>query len=195
MSKNTEQRDYKIDYDLNKIFENSGRGIKKRIRDVRRMDLTDEIIAQLPFVSKSDSTSKANHAVFITDDAYDSKEYGGRLQLKIGVNSKVWYAIPARRGKKGAATIRIGEWKLKESGYYIKGQEANVKTARDRFDEVIKNYFNETLVAKKEGDMTIREYLESGQYKIDRSKTATQGGKIKEVTDKTLTSLLSQFKP
>lgn len=148
--------------------------------------LTNKLINELPFCEE---------VVEITDTTFSAKEGGGRLILRIGKNSKTFYPIPAIGIKRKTGKM-LGKFVTKKSNHYVNSgpnKEADITTARDRFKEYIIFANAESSEKQKNGDMTIRFYLESGRYKEDRDKYPIQRGTFKPVTDDTIKMLLSGF--
>ncbi len=92
----------------------------------------------------------------------------------------------------------LGKFTVKSSNYYISDgvdKEADVTTAKQRFREYIVDVNSEGSEHRKDGNMTIRFYLESGRYQQDRRKYSIKNGKFKEVANATIKGILSGFKP
>ncbi len=153
----------------------------------RKIMLTDLIIRKLPYCS--------NGPVDIVDTTFSSQNDGGRLILRIGKNTKTFYPSIAKRGneKRGNGKA-LGQWIVKANNYY-KQDEANLATAKERFREVVSSHQKAVKIARDEGQLTIREYLESGKYEQDRLTIPTQRNKISPVEKPVIKAILSQFEP
>ena len=180
------------DYDTGKLMGFKVKDKNSDIRDARspaprKLMLSDDRIKKLPFC--------ADGPIDIVDTTYNAENDGGRLILRIGKNTKTFYPSIAKRGNEKRGNGRsIGSWIVKNSNYY-KPDEANLYTAKTRFLEVVKNHKLNVKIAREDGDITIREYIESGKYEQDRLTTSTLRNKISPVTKKTIESILRQFEP
>ncbi|MFT6908336.1 MAG: integrase [Oleiphilaceae bacterium] len=180
------------DYDVGKLLEYKVEDEKSDTRDARspaptKVRLTDNIIKRLPFCS--------DKPIDIVDTTFNAENDGGRLLLRIGKKTKTFYPSIAKRGNEKRGNGKsLGRWILKNSNYY-KSNEANLYTAKARFLEVIKNHQYNVKIARQDGDITIREYIESGKYAQDRLTTSTLRNKISPVSKKTIASILRQFEP
>lgn len=198
-----ERDELKVPYDLYDIFKRAKITIRNKIVDRRRAELTDGIVQMLPFYPLDYVKKGANNSIDIADDNFSAEKDGGRLILRIGVKTKTWYVVTANRKGGRAKMIRLGKYAYNKNGYYkdtktdkIDEREANVQTARERFPEYIREHYNEHAVSRKQGAMTIREYLDSGQYQIDREKYPTERhGEVVAVKPKTIKTIKSQFAP
>lgn len=152
----------------------------------RLCEFTNKLIKELPF---------SEEVVELTDKTFTAIDGGGRLVLRIGKNSKTFYPIPAI-GKKRKTGKMLGKFIVKESNHYVSSgpnKEADITTARKRFIEYIIFANAHSSEQQKNGNMTIRFYLESGRYQEDRDKYKTKTGKYKPVTDNTIKIILSGF--
>lgn len=182
----------KADYDVGEIAGYKVENQKSDTRDARspsprKIMLSDNIIKKLPFCSDG--------PIDIVDTTYNAENNGGRLILRIGKNTKTFYPSIAKRGNEKRGNGKsMGSWIVKDSNYY-KDDEANLATAKIRFTEAVRNHQNKVKVSRKEGDITIREYLESGKYEQDRLTTTTLRNQIAPVEKNVIKSILSQFEP
>jgi hypothetical protein len=173
----------RADYDVGKLLQYKVADKKSDIRDARspsprKVMFTDNIIKKLPFC--------ADGPVDIVDTTYNAENNGGRLILRIGINTKTFYPSIAKRGNEKRGNGKsIGSWIVKDSNHY-KSDEANLFTAKARFLEVIKNHQLNVKIAREDGDITIREYIGSGKYEQDRLTTSTLRNKISPVEKKRL---------
>jgi integrase len=187
----------KIDYDVGELlkFKTKNKDGDPE-RDPRapsktKLTFTDALIRKLPFC--------ADGPIDIVDTTYNAENDGGRLILRIGKNTKTFYPSIAKRGNEKRGNGKsLGSWIVKDSGYYIyndKIKEANLQEAKKRFIEVVQNHQSNVKIARKDGDITIREYIESGKYEQNRLTTPTMRNKISPVEKNTIISILSQFEP
>jgi len=186
-------RVYKADFDVGKLlnFKTENKD-GSPARDARtpsktKLTFTDNLIKKLPYC--------ADGPIDIVDTTFKAENDGGRLILRIGKNTKTFYPSIAKRGNEKRGNGKsIGSWITKDSNHY-KVNEANLFTAKKRFREVVQNHRFKVKIAREDGDITIREYLESGKYEQDRLTTPTLRNKISPVEKNTITSILSQFEP
>ncbi|APD85415.1 hypothetical protein BM527_04570 [Alteromonas sp. Mex14] len=158
----------------------------QKFSDHRLCTFTNLLIGNLPFCEE---------VVQLTDTTYTAKEGGGRLILRIGKTSKTFYPVSAKKRITGPT---LGKFTTKDSNYYIsqgKNIEADTKTARTRFEEYIEEVDSQVNQSAKGGNMTIREYLDSGKYKADREIYKIKNGRIKPVQPKTINMIKSGFEP
>jgi integrase len=183
----------KADFDVGKLMQYV---VNKEKRDPRspaprKILLTDNVIKNLPFCSDG--------PIDIVDTSFNAENDGGRLILRIGKNTKTFYPSIAKRGNEKRGNGKsLGSWVVKNSNHYIfneKIKQANLYTAKVRFIEVVKNHQSSVKIAREDGEITIREYLDSGKYEQDRLTTTTLRNKISPVETDVIKSIVSQFEP
>jgi integrase len=189
----------KSDYDVGKLLnfktENKDGDPERDARAPSKTKLmfSDNLIRQLPFCSDG--------PIDIVDTSFNAENDGGRLILRIGKNTKTFYPSIAKRGNEKRGNGKsLGSWIVKNSRHYIfdedkKIKQANLETAKKRFKKVVQNHQSEVNIARKDGEITIREYLESGKYEQDRLKTTILRNKFAPVQKNTIKSIMGQFEP
>ena len=189
MAKSNKEKEPKFvkrdDYNLYEIFPN-GHTHANKVIGRRKLHFKNLAIIALPFCD--DGT------VDIYDSEFASSEDGGLMFLRVGKRSKTFYPVPALPGRARKTCKSLGRFISKTSNHY-KEDEADVAEARKRFRQFIINVNSNRNELQKIGDMTIRYYIDSGQYKKDRQNFDTKRNKRQHVSDITLNSLRTQFEP
>ncbi|MCH1931861.1 site-specific integrase [Shewanella sp. A25] len=140
----------------------------------RVFEFKDDRIDKLPFVTDG--------VIELRDSYFPEK--GENLILRITSTQKTFYLKTKNKPMK-----KIGVWKKRtNSRHYEKGTLSSAKArelAVEHFNLIRYTTLDETAIA----NMTIREYLDSGQYLKDRSKIRVKNNKVKPLSPKSIKTI------
>ncbi|MDK1287430.1 tyrosine-type recombinase/integrase [Pseudoalteromonas umbrosa] len=130
----------------------------------RLFDFKDDRIDKLPFVK--------GKVIELRDSYFPERGYN--LILRLTPTQKTFYVKTPKK-----SMVKLGVWKKRtNSRHYEAGTLSTGKArelAAEHFESIKYSTLDETAIA----NMTIREYLETGQYTKDRSKFKIKNNKVK----------------
>lgn len=138
---------------------------KTYISGARKFDFKEERVENLPFI-------ESGHIIDLKDSYINYT--GCNLILRLGKSKKTFYVKTPNCSMK-----KLGVWKKRSNSRHYEKGTLSIARARELAVKHIESVLNNALDDTAISNMTIKEYLETGQYEIDRNKIKLKSNKIK----------------
>lgn len=159
-----------------KDFKLSDYVAKTYISANRKFEFKEDRIEHLPFIN-------SGHIIDLADSYINYS--GCNLIIRLGKTKKTFYV------KTPCSTMkRLGSWKKRTNSRYYEKGTLSVAKARELAVEHIETALFNSLDDTAISNLTIKEYLTSGQYEKDRTKIKLKSNKVKPVQQKIINKIM-----